>query len=602
MMRLRHQTSTWRLGLGSRRGRSRYRPRAEHLEERSLPASLFPGNPLVVTPTTFSGAGAAAANTQLMAFETAIGGMNNRATPSPQMGGFRTITWDGVRLDGTDFGGGANTTVIVPNKVVGIPLNRFQTNGVFFDEVYAVSGDGFQSVNPNVAGLFPAFSPSNTFAMFNDNTIDLSFVLPSAAGDAPVPAATRGFGAIFLNAQIPNTSSIEYFSGDKSLGKFFVPTGAQGDPEFLGVLFDSPVVTRVTLTLGTDTLFTFNGVTTTGTTTNNPGAGHNLVATDDFVYPEPVAAANLPPVVAGAPGTTDAKTTIDATVGSAFNGTVATFSTTDLMPVAGQFKATINWGDGHLTNGAVAANGRGGFDVSGMHTYDRAGVIPVIVSIEDFSGAPELSFTNYVRVAQGAATVDLTGPSGTLSVGQPATFTATVKGPMGGPTPTGFVTFLEGANMLATVPLGPDGKASFTTSSLSPGRHSISARYGGDANLSATTSTAVDVTISPDVSNQVAVTRNVIRRRGRFFQQVVGLRNNGPNLTGPVVLVLDNLGPGVVLRNANGTFEGKPFLTFVARGNTFGTGDVINKILLFSARRPRNITYSPRILVGVGSA
>src|SRR5207302_5920819 len=112
--------------------------------------------------------------------------------------------------------------------------------------------DGFTSVNPNAAGLFPAFSPTRTFAMFNDNTIDMSFVVPSAATTTPIQGVTRGFGAIFLNVELPNTSSIEYFNGNTSLGKFFVPVGGHGQASFLGELFNSQEVTNVTLTLGTD--------------------------------------------------------------------------------------------------------------------------------------------------------------------------------------------------------------------------------------------------------------------------------------------------------------------------------------------------------------
>src|SRR5206468_9684261 len=195
--------------------------------------------------------------------------------------------------DGTDFGG--NTTVIDLNHVVGIPLNRFQNVGVHFDAVYAVSGPAsgtdtstFSTVNPTVTNLFPAFSPTKTFAMFNDNTIDLHFVLASAHATAPVPAATRGFGAIFKNVELDNTTSIEYFNGDTSLGKFFVPVGTAGQPEFLGELFTGPIVTRVTLTLGTDVLFSFDGTTFhAGPQANDPAHGHNLVVTDDFAYAEP---------------------------------------------------------------------------------------------------------------------------------------------------------------------------------------------------------------------------------------------------------------------------------------------------------------------------
>src|SRR5262249_44703351 len=159
-------------------------------------------------------------------------------------------------------------------------------------QVYAVSGPAsatdtstFSTVNPTVMNLFPAFSPALTFAMFNENSIDLSFVLASAHTTTPVPAATRGFGAIFRNVELPNTSSIEYFNGNTSLGKFFVPVGARGVAEFLGELFNSPIVTRVSLTLGTDVLFSFDGVTfRAGPQPDDPANGHNLVVTDDFDY------------------------------------------------------------------------------------------------------------------------------------------------------------------------------------------------------------------------------------------------------------------------------------------------------------------------------
>ena len=265
-----------------------------------MPASLFPGNPVDIgMPVVTTGVGKADVTTALANFQAAIGGVSNNGKASPQTGGFRTINWDGVKVDGTDSGGPPNTTVIHTGDVVGIPLNRFQGQGVSFEEVYAVSNNGFATVNTNAAGLFPAFSTPNTFAMFNDNTIDMSFVLPSTVTSTPVPAAIRGFGAVFINAQIADSSSIEYFSGDRSLGKFSVPVSpTAGDPEFLGVLFSSPLVTRVQLILGTETLFTFNGQTTTGTTVND--ATHNLVVTDDFDYAEPVPLPNLPPVGAGA--------------------------------------------------------------------------------------------------------------------------------------------------------------------------------------------------------------------------------------------------------------------------------------------------------------
>ena len=176
-----------------------------------MDATLFPGNPVTVTPQTFSGVGTTAtattvsAETALSQFQAAIGGVKNTAA-SPQAGGFRTITWDGVSTSGTGVDVPPNTIQINPtnpNGTVVIAKDRFIGQGVYFGDPYAVSGDGFTDVNPNVTGLFTPFSSPNVFAMVNGpNTIDLSFNLPTSANGTPVPAATRGFGAIFLNSEL----------------------------------------------------------------------------------------------------------------------------------------------------------------------------------------------------------------------------------------------------------------------------------------------------------------------------------------------------------------------------------------------------------------
>lgn len=227
----------------------------------------------------FSGSGTTATNA-FNDFRTAIGGGSR-------------IGWDGVRLDGTDAN--PNTQVIDPGKTVAISVDRFLGAGALFADPYAVSGDGFASVNPDTTGEFPAFSPQNTFVMFdfnsgqfNDRFIEQSFVLPGTN----IAAGTRGFGAIFVDTENSDSSSIEYFgtttSGAKiSLGKFFVPVGASGEPQFLGVLFDSPIVTEVQLTVGTNALFSFDGTTIQSFGGEDLENGTDLVATDDFVFATP---------------------------------------------------------------------------------------------------------------------------------------------------------------------------------------------------------------------------------------------------------------------------------------------------------------------------
>ena len=173
-----------------------------------VPFSL-PATPAGAVPQLFAGVGTTSATDSLNSFRTAIGGVNNGVAPPPAVGGRREINWDGVALDGSVPG----SVVIVPNQNVGIPTDLFQPRGVTFDRIHSVSGDGFVSVNPGVTGQFPAFSPTRTFASFNNNTIVVNFVLSSGRGTPAVAAATRGFGAIFLDVETQNSSSIEYFAG-----------------------------------------------------------------------------------------------------------------------------------------------------------------------------------------------------------------------------------------------------------------------------------------------------------------------------------------------------------------------------------------------------
>ncbi len=78
--------------------------------------------------------------------------------------------------------------------------------------------------------------------------------------------------------------------------------------------------------------------------------------------------------------------------------------------------------------------------------------------------------------------------------GQPVTFTATVTANSpGAGTPTGTVTFKDGT--LGTGTLNGSGQATFTTSTLAVGSHSITASYGGDATFSGSTSSPLTQTV-----------------------------------------------------------------------------------------------------------
>ena len=86
--------------------------------------------------------------------------------------------------------------------------------------------------------------------------------------------------------------------------------------------------------------------------------------------------------------------------------------------------------------------------------------------------------------------------------GQSVTFTASVLAPPGTGTPTGTVTFRDGSLILGTAPLGSNEQASFSTSALTTGVHTITDWFGGDSQLPAN-ATLVTETVSPDSTTTV---------------------------------------------------------------------------------------------------
>jgi hypothetical protein len=176
--------------------------------------------------------------------------------------------------------------------------------------------------------------------------------------------------------------------------------------------------------------------------------------------------ANGFPITSGPEGTNNAAN-IAATVGTPFTGVVATFSDSNPNGNARDYTATINWGDGHLTNGTIAADGAGGFQVSGTNTYARAGTFPINVDVADFGGGPgiggcnpTLSVNNTARVFQGSTTTSLAVNPGPGLFGSPVLLTATVSPVGSGVTPTGTVTFFDGGSPLGTAGLNGACQAS----------------------------------------------------------------------------------------------------------------------------------------------
>src|SRR5205814_1830741 len=94
-----------------------------------------------------------------------------------------------------------------------------------------------------------------------------------------------------------------------------------------------------------------------------------------------------------------------------------------------------------------------------------------------------------------ATTTTLTSNNNPSIYQQPVTFTATVTSSSG--TPTGTVTFFDGATNIGSAPLS-GGAASLPTSALTAAAspHSMTAQYGGATNYATSTSNTVSQVVN----------------------------------------------------------------------------------------------------------
>jgi uncharacterized repeat protein (TIGR01451 family) len=114
--------------------------------------------------------------------------------------------------------------------------------------------------------------------------------------------------------------------------------------------------------------------------------------------------------------------TLSPVEGAQFSGAVATFKDTLNTP-AGDFTATIDWGDGSgPTIGTVSGSG-GTFSVSGAHTYAEEGTFTVTATLsDDAPGTATATATSIANVAD----APLTASAKTLIETPGSSFTATV--------------------------------------------------------------------------------------------------------------------------------------------------------------------------------
>jgi hypothetical protein len=95
-----------------------------------------------------------------------------------------------------------------------------------------------------------------------------------------------------------------------------------------------------------------------------------------------------------------------------------------------------------------------------------------------------------------SSSVAMTASQNPISYASSVTFSATVQPSISGDLATGSVTFYDGSNALGTVTLPTNEVAQLSLSNLAAGSHSITAKYSGDTNFSASTSSTTTETVN----------------------------------------------------------------------------------------------------------
>lgn len=214
--------------------------------------------------------------------------------------------------------------------------------------------------------------------------------------------------------------------------------------------------------------------------------------------------------------------------------------------------------------------------------------VSVAVSPSSQSVAPGSSASYTVTVTpiagfSGAVTLSSTGqPSGSTATFSPASVTI----------PSNSTKAVTSTLTVATTSSTPSGAASLTVAAATSAQTQTA-----PATLTVTGAAA-------DVTSQVTVTRQGFRynRARNLLQQVVVLTNNGPDLSGPVSLALDNLTLGVALYGATGTTaSGSSYQDASLSGATLASGASATVALSFYDPSRQPLDYTPRVLAGPGT-
>ena len=149
-----------------------------------------------------------------------------------------------------------------------------------------------------------------------------------------------------------------------------------------------------------------------------------------------------------------------------------------------------------------------------------------------------------LTIAPAPTLTTLNASATTINPGIPVTLTTHVASTTAG-LPTGTVVFLDGATTLFTTPVSALGDAAVTTSALTQGIHTLTTRYSGDTNFTASTSTPqlLGIGISPNPDFTLASTGPTTQTivSGATASFTFSIQFQGATLSSPITLAASGL-------------------------------------------------------------
>ncbi len=435
-----------------------------------------------------------------------------------------TLSTAGV-ISGTPTGSGAFTfTIQVADSTAGTPQKATQTFSLAVNARATSTAITF-GANPVLVGQATAVTitvadtqgsgtpanPTGTIALTGSGLSASSCVLaPTTTGASacsvtvtPTSVGTATIGAIFSATSVHLTSGASTGLTVNRAGTAAVVT-SNANPSVFGqsvtltaaVSVSAPgsgsPTGSVTFSDGATALGT---VAISGTTaafsTSSLGVGSHAITASyagDANFASSVSAPFAQTV-----GRAATQTSVTSSPNPSVYGQPATLTAimTAVAPGNGTRTGTVTFFDGATALGtaALSAGGSASFATAalagGAHT-----VTAVYGGDANFNGSTSAPLAQVVNPA-GTSTAIASSLNPSV-LGQSVTFTATVTSGAG--VPTGGVTFLDGAAAIGTAVLS-GGTASFTTSALAGGLHSVTAVYGGTGSFATSTSSPLTQTV-----------------------------------------------------------------------------------------------------------